>query len=129
MRSQKARRAKPAEAETTPPLPERLPEFLRPLFWEVEFRKVSPRKHQSYICMRIMEHGDLQAIRWMLQTYGKETLREWLIQREGRGLSPRTLRFWEVILNIPHRQVTRWLRSRPIDLWEQRTHRASTKKR
>jgi hypothetical protein len=107
----------------------RLPDFLRPLFWEVDFERLSPEKDKDYLCLRIMEHGNLDAIRWLIATYGKPDLRAWLTQREGRGLSARALRFWEVLLDLPHRKVTRWIRSRPTDLWEQRTHRASTKMR
>jgi hypothetical protein len=109
--------------------PKRLPEFLRPLFWDVEFRRLSPDRDRDTIFLRIMEHGDLLAVRWLIATYGKPMLREWLMQREGRGLSRRALRFWEAILDLPHRQVSRWIRSRPVDLWDQRTHRASTNRR
>ncbi|MCS6920271.1 MAG: hypothetical protein NZM28_10905 [Fimbriimonadales bacterium] len=98
-----------------------LPEFLRPLFWEVEFRKLSPEKHQSYICLRIIEHGDLQALRWMVRYYGKPRLRQWLIERQGRGVSPRALRFWQCALKIPKRLVDQWLQSRPEPLWPPRS--------
>lgn len=96
---------------------EPLPEFLRPLFWDVDFRTLSPEKHQSFLCLRIIEHGDLQAICWMLRYYGKARLRRWLIQRAGRGISPRALRFWQVMLGIPHRTVTRWIQARPEPVW------------
>ena len=33
----------------------RLPEFLRPLFWDVAFHTLSPERHQSFICLRIIE--------------------------------------------------------------------------
>lgn len=94
-----------------------LPEFLRPLFWEVEFHQLSPETHQSYICLRIIEHGDLQALRWMVSYYGKPRLRRWLMEREGRGVSPRALRFWQYILKIPKRTVDKWLQSRSEPLW------------
>jgi hypothetical protein len=105
---------------------QQLPDSLRPLFWDVEFRRLSPDRDQDYILLRIMEHGDLPAVRWLIATYGKPMLREWLVGREGRGLSRHALRFWEAILDLPHRQVSRWIRSRPVDLWDQRTHRVST---
>lgn len=94
-----------------------LPEFLRPLFWEVEFHKLLPEKHQSYICLRIIEYGDLQALRWMVGYYGKPRLRQWLIERQGRGVSPRALRFWQHALQIPKRTVDQWLQSRSEPLW------------
>ncbi|MCX7993221.1 MAG: hypothetical protein N2651_06085 [Fimbriimonadales bacterium] len=95
----------------------RLPEFLRPLFWDVEFHALSPERYQSYICLRIIEHGDLNALRWMLRYYGKARLRRWLIARQGRSLSPRALRFWQMMLGIPKRTVDQWLQSRPEPSW------------
>lgn len=90
---------------------------MRPLFWEVEFHKLSPERHQGYICLRIIEHGDLQALRWMVNYYGKPRLREWLIAREGRGVSPRAMSVWQYALKIPNRIVDRWLQSRSEQLW------------
>lgn len=95
----------------------RLPDFLRPLLWDVAFHTLSPEKHQTYICLRIMEYGDLNALRWMLRYYGKRRLREWLVARHGRGLSPRVLHFWRLVLNIPKRTVDEWLRLRTEPLW------------
>lgn len=40
----------------------------------MELHKLSPEKRQSYIRLRIIEHGDLQALRWMVSYYGKATL-------------------------------------------------------
>ncbi|MCS7209625.1 MAG: hypothetical protein NZ874_08650 [Fimbriimonadales bacterium] len=97
-----------------------LPEFLRPLFWDTAFHTLSPERHQSYICLRIMEHGDLQALRWMVRYYGKVRLRRWLTQRQGRGLSPRTLRFWQYALEIPKRIVDQWLAAQPEPQWPPR---------
>ncbi|MCS7273488.1 MAG: hypothetical protein NZ550_04990 [Fimbriimonadales bacterium] len=79
------------------------------------FRTLSPEKHQNYICLRIIEHGDLEALRWMLRYYGKRRIREWLVAR--RGLSPRALHFWRLVLNIPKRTVDEWLRTCPEPLW------------
>jgi hypothetical protein len=95
----------------------RLPEFLRPLFWDVAFHTLSPEQHQSFICLRLIEHGDLDALRWMVGYYGKPRLREWLIARRGRGVSPRALYFWAAVLDIPQRTVKRWLRERTEPLW------------
>ena len=44
----------------------RLPEFLRPLFWDVASHTLSPERHQSFVCLRLIEHGDLDALRWMV---------------------------------------------------------------
>ena len=40
---------------------------------------------------------------------GRQDLRCWIEQRQGRGLDARRLRFWEAILGVPHRTVTEWI--------------------
>ncbi len=40
----------------------------------MELHKFSLKNRQSYIRLRISEHGDLQALRWMVSYYGKATL-------------------------------------------------------
>jgi hypothetical protein len=67
---------------------QQLPDFLRPLFWDVEFGRLSLDRDRDSIFLRIMEHGDLPAVRWLLATYGKPMLREWLVGREGAGVEP-----------------------------------------
>lgn len=98
----------------------KLPKFLKPLFWEYEFSKLGWPKDRETVILKILEHGDRNAILWLRQTEGDEGLREWITVREGRGLSPRTLRFWEVLLDLPHRKVTAWVKREQAGPWEQR---------
>ena len=37
--------------------------------------------------------------------FSDDELRQWIVQHEGRGLSSRQLRFWEVVLDLPHDRV------------------------
>ena len=58
---------------------------------------------------RILSVGDWESIQWLLQRLGHDELRQWIEQRRGRGLEPEQLRFWEVVLGIPHRTVSAWI--------------------
>jgi YD repeat-containing protein len=42
----------------------------------VPFHTLSPERHQSFICLRIIEQGDLDALRWMVGYYGKPRLHD-----------------------------------------------------
>jgi hypothetical protein len=39
----------------------------------------------------------------------------------GAELSPRQLRFWELVLELPHRQVNAWLAATCRTIWDRRT--------
>ncbi len=98
----------------------KLPEFLRPLFWEYRFRDLSWERDRDLVIDRVLEHGTLDAIRWLRAQAGDQALSEWLTRRHGAGISKRRLRFWEVILDIPHRRVNAWLRRPERAIWDNR---------
>jgi hypothetical protein len=69
---------------------------------------------------RVLAAGDWKAIRWLLRRLPKPALKDWLQRRRGAGLSDRQLRFWEVILGLPRRQVNAWLADPARQIWERR---------
>jgi len=53
---------------------------------------------------------------------GDHFLREWIERHEGGGLSPPKLRFWELILGLPHCQVNTWLTAERREIWGKRVN-------
>lgn len=99
---------------------ERLPEALRPLFWEHDFDAVDWREDRDLIIERILAAGPWEAVRWLWRQVGDEGLRGWLRQRRGRPLNRRQLRFWQLVLDLPGDEVDGWLAAREPDPWERR---------
>ncbi|HEV3116460.1 MAG TPA: hypothetical protein VGY58_05370 [Gemmataceae bacterium] len=99
----------------------RLPTSFRRLFWDHNFRNLSWRDDQDLITARILSCGSWADITWLRKRLGDDRLRQWIVRREGRNLSPRQLRFWEVILGLPHRQVSAWLASQRRAVWDKRS--------
>lgn len=116
-RATQAQCPSPSAERSRPP---RLPEFLRPLFWEYRFGSLSWEKDRSLVIGRVLEHGGLEAMRWIRRQAGDDHLREWLTEREGAGIDKRRLRFWEAVLNIPHRSVNAWLAREDRQIWDNR---------
>src|ERR1700722_10017515 len=87
----------------------RLPARLRPLFWDHHFSRLTWAADADLIISRVLVSGDWESVRWLQQKVGKEALRDWLLRRRGAGLSVRQLRFWELILGLPRRQVSAWI--------------------
>ncbi len=82
---------------------DRLPEFLRPLFWDVNFDRLRIPGHERYIIERILELGDVAEVRWMFQNFSREQIVQAL--RRVRGLSRKSAIFWASILGLPRKEV------------------------
>jgi hypothetical protein len=97
-----------------------LPAELRLLFWDLDFHRLTWEKDRDLIISRILSHGDWNALIWLRSRVDSAILREWLLKKQGAGLSDRQLRFWELILELPHRQVNEWLKDKGRMVWERR---------
>jgi len=100
--------------------PKHLAEEIRPIFWDYDFRRLRWEKDRELIIGRILSRGDWQALKWLRSRLDSAVLRDWLLRRRGAGLSSRQLRFWELILELPHREVNEWLANKGRKVWERR---------
>ena len=107
-------------ATSPPSVSDSLPEMLRPLFWDSDFEQISWREHRDYVVRRVLSAGTWEAVCWLRARLDDVALRAWIEQHEGRGLSSRQLRFWEVVLDLPSGLVDAWLGSEGRRIWEGR---------
>lgn len=98
----------------------RLPMELKDLFWDYDFRHLEWDKDRDLIISRILDRGGLSALKCLRANISDEELREWILLRSGAGISPQRLRFWEIILKLPHRKVNAWLKSDRRAIWDRR---------
>lgn len=75
----------------TPP-----PRFLKPFFWEHSIDALDIHTQKKWILERLLEKGDLNAIRWAYNEYGPKQIQE--VARTSRSLSPKTFNFWTRIM-------------------------------
>ena len=87
-----------------------LPQQLRSLFWDYNFDSLKWPEHRDFVIARILQEGDHHATAWLRDQLGRSGLAEWIRGRRGRGLDPRRLRFWEVVLDLPKEEVDVWMR-------------------
>ena len=100
-----------------------LPGMLQELFWDYNLETLSWENDRDLIIARVLTSGDWDAVAWLRSRLEDRTLREWMERHHGKGLSPRQLRFWELILGLPHREVNTWLRAEGRTIWEKRASR------
>ena len=100
-----------------------LPEILREQFWDYDFKTLDWDSDRDLIIARTLAVGTWDAVRWLRRQLDAATLRDWLIAHDGAGLDPKQLRFWELIVDVPHRLVEAWLSDPNRQVWDQRARR------
>ncbi len=98
----------------------RLPRSLRRLFWDYDFAQLKWETDTDLIIGRILSAGDWASVCWLRARLPRPALREWIARRRGAGLSARQLRFWELILDLPHSDVDAWLADPARQIWDGR---------
>lgn len=108
-----------ADRQATPELPDEL----RGFFWDYDTDQLWWEDSRHTIVLRLLEKGGMQAIRWLRQRMTDEEIRDFIVRRRGRGISPRRLRFWSLVVEIPRHDVDEWIETARRNPWQTRTRR------
>lgn len=71
-----------------------IPDKLRTLFWDTDIKNIHIKQHAKYIIERILEYGDMDAIRWMQGIYPLEIIIE--VLKFSRQISDKSRNFWRI---------------------------------
>jgi len=97
-----------------------LPQRLKSFFWDYPFAELTWKNDRELIVRRVLTEGSWDAIVWLWKKMGNDALRQWILDKNGKGLSPRQLRFWELMLDLPHRKTNQWVRQAQESPWGKR---------
>jgi len=97
------------------------PPVIQSLFWEYDATDLDWEADRALIIRRVLTEGSWDAVRWLRDRVGDAALRRWIEVRSGDALSPRQLRFWELVLDLPSDRVDEWVADRRDSVWENRT--------
>lgn len=84
-------------------LPTKIPAKLKYLFWDVKADSFNPSKNPLYVIQRVLDQGNLEAVKWVRKNFGDELIKETL--QKVRNFNARTGNFWRLFLNIPQNQI------------------------
>jgi len=76
-----------------------LPADVARLFWEIDVTTLDLERHRDYVLERVMTRGGLEAMRWLVRTYDRAQLAEFLSRRAER-LTPRDRAFWGLVAGV-----------------------------
>jgi len=69
------------------------------LFWDVDLKKIDPKEHKNYIIKRILGKGDLDDFRWIIDFYGKNSIKN-VFLKNFHQFDLKSSNFWCVNFNI-----------------------------
>ncbi len=97
-----------------------LPELLGRYFWDYAPGRLTWPDSRQTIIGRLLEKGGFDSVRWLRRHVGDQEIREFIIARRGRGIDPKRLRYWELILRLPEELVSAWIAAALQNPWHQR---------
>lgn len=74
------------------------------LFWEVRPDDVDLDRDADYVIARVVEHGTLADVRWLLARYGVDRVHAFFRDAGHTDLSDRTIAFWRAFFRAENEQ-------------------------
>lgn len=80
-----------------------LPPYLHRFFWDHPVAGIDEEKHSFFVIERLLEHGNDDAIRWVIKRYTEEKIIN--VVKKSRSLSAKTSNFWKNYFNLQRGEV------------------------
>jgi len=74
--------------------PKLTPNLLK-YFWDCDKSKLDFNLHKSYILNRLMQYGDIEAVRWILKSLERDYVINYLARKGKNALDRRSYLFWK----------------------------------
>lgn len=81
----------------------RLPDFAHRFFWDVDPARLDPEAYPEYVIERLLEHGDLRSVRWMLNNFPPPQIVR--VLKTSRRLSAFSANFWALFFDVDKENV------------------------
>jgi hypothetical protein len=82
-----------------------IPVTARPFFQEYNVELLDIDQHAALIIERILAYGNRAEIRWLLEMYGRDPVRDWVMQSGMSRLSRRRYHLWCFVFNLPEKNI------------------------
>lgn len=80
-----------------------IPQYLHPLFWDVNLDNFNPGAYPDYTIGRILELGDENAVKWMKETFSEADIKR-VIAADPK-LSRKSANYWALVYGIAPNDV------------------------
>ncbi len=80
-----------------------MPQAAQKYFWDTKTSRLKPERHKVYIISRLLEFGDLPAVKWLLRNYSSKEIQG--VLKKSRAISAKSAIFWANFFGIPHEEI------------------------
>lgn len=84
---------------------------------------LSWERHRDFLIDRVLASDNWEAICCLREEVSDERLADRIRRTRGRKLSPRQLRFWQVVLDLDAAEVMAWIHAPGRESWDGRSDR------
>lgn len=70
--------------------------FRQTLFWDVDPKKIDPKKHAVYIIERVLDFGNDDELRWLFHYYPSKLIKKTL--QKSRVIHEKSKTLWTLML-------------------------------
>ena len=81
----------------------KLPHSTHRFFWDVDPSQLEVDSYPRYVVERLLELGDVPAVRWMLASFSSQEITD--VLKTSRRLSPFSANFWALYFNVDKESV------------------------
>jgi len=78
----------------------KVPRWFQKLYWWGNSSKIDSKYNQRVVVTQVINRGDLNQWRWLVQTYGKDELRDLVRNIPASEFRPRALKLISLLLGI-----------------------------
>jgi hypothetical protein len=90
------------------------------LFWDTRTGSLDLVRDHEFVCGRLLQEGGLAEVKFLRSQYGDAGIRSWMLRHQARGMDASRIRFWQLLLKLPERVVSPWLRRARRGDWPRR---------
>ncbi|OGH94539.1 MAG: hypothetical protein A2538_00150 [Candidatus Magasanikbacteria bacterium RIFOXYD2_FULL_41_14] len=70
--------------------------FRQSLFWDVDPKKINPKRHAKYIIERILDFGNDAEVRWVWKNYSRPIIKDTV--KTSRVLHNKSKALWSLLV-------------------------------
>jgi len=76
-----------------------IPGYIKTYLWDVDITTLSAKSHAKFIIERVLEYGDVQSLKWLMENFTKDQIID--VLKTSKRLSPKTGNFFAFYYKVP----------------------------
>lgn len=77
---------------------DKLPEFLKPIFWSNNLKDLDLQRDKNYIVNQVLAYGGIPELRWLFKNYSLSLVKDIFVKSPAKIYRPSTFHFVKEIL-------------------------------